>query len=150
MWFSRQREFRADAGGARLASREKMIAALRRLAAAHSAPLPDQMAAFGIGGGGAQGLRRLFMTIRRWKSVLRCWNALPLTRHARGRTEQQVDRAATAVGHHGYGDPCCRYGRPVVAAGRRVVAGVQPCPLSGRDFCLACYPHMLMCQPNCL
>jgi heat shock protein HtpX len=34
MWFSRQREFRADAGGARLASREKMIAALRRLAAA--------------------------------------------------------------------------------------------------------------------
>jgi heat shock protein HtpX len=62
MWFSRQREFRADAGGAKLASREKMIAALRRLAAAHSAPLPDQMAAFGIGGGGVHGLRRLFMT----------------------------------------------------------------------------------------
>ncbi|HWR88098.1 MAG TPA: protease HtpX, partial [Acidiferrobacterales bacterium] len=62
MWFSRQREFRADAGGARLATREKMIGALRRLAAAHPAPLPDQLAAFGIAGGVAHGLRRLFMT----------------------------------------------------------------------------------------
>ena len=62
MWFSRQREFRADAGGARLASREKMIGALRRLAAAHPTPLPDQLAAFGIAGGVAHGLRRLFMT----------------------------------------------------------------------------------------
>lgn len=62
MRFSRQREFRADAGGARLAGREKMIAALRRLAAAHPAPLPDQLAAFGIAGGVARGLRRLFMT----------------------------------------------------------------------------------------
>ena len=32
-WFSRQREFRADAGGARLAGRDKMVGALRRLAA---------------------------------------------------------------------------------------------------------------------
>ena len=62
MWFSRQREFRADAGGAQLASRGKMIAALKRLAAAHTTPLPDQMAAFGIGGTAAYGLRRLFMT----------------------------------------------------------------------------------------
>ncbi len=62
MWFSRQREFRADAGGARLASRAKMIGALRRLASAHPASLPDQLAAFGIGGGVAHGLRRLFMT----------------------------------------------------------------------------------------
>ena len=62
MRFSRQREFRADAGGARLASRAKMIGALRRLAAAHPAPLPDQLAAFGIAGGVAHGLRRLFMT----------------------------------------------------------------------------------------
>ena len=38
------------------------IAALKRLAAAHSPPLPDQMAAFGIRGGIGQGLRRLFMT----------------------------------------------------------------------------------------
>jgi heat shock protein HtpX len=61
-WFSRRREFRADAGGARLAGREKMIAALERLAGLHSQPLPDQMAAFGIAGGIGQGMRRLFMT----------------------------------------------------------------------------------------
>ncbi len=49
MWFSRQREFRADNGGASLAGREKMIAALERLKAAHEpSHLPDQMAAFGI------------------------------------------------------------------------------------------------------
>ena len=52
MWFSRQREFRADAGGARLAGRQKMIAALERLKKAPAEPLPDQMAAFGISGGG--------------------------------------------------------------------------------------------------
>jgi heat shock protein HtpX len=49
MWFSRQREFRADSGGAALAGRKKMIAALERLKAAHEpSHLPDQMAAFGI------------------------------------------------------------------------------------------------------
>ena len=49
MWFSRQREFRADIGGASLAGREKMIAALERLKAAHEpSHLPDQLAAFGI------------------------------------------------------------------------------------------------------
>ena len=62
MWFSRQREFRADAGGARHAGTPSMIAALERLAAGHSAPLPDQMAAFGISGGLGSGLKRLFMT----------------------------------------------------------------------------------------
>lgn len=62
MWFSRQREFRADRGGANLAGREKMIAALERLAAGRTAPLPDQMAAFGIAGGLGSGLKRLFMT----------------------------------------------------------------------------------------
>ena len=61
MWFSRQREFRADAGGARLAGREKMIGALERLKGA-SAPLPDQLAAFGISGGQVQGWRRLFLS----------------------------------------------------------------------------------------
>ncbi len=62
MWFSRQREFRADAGGAKLAGRGKMIAALERLRAAHEpAALPDKMAAFGISGG-AKGFTRLFMT----------------------------------------------------------------------------------------
>jgi heat shock protein HtpX len=63
MWFSRQREFRADAGGARLAGREKMIAALQRLQASVNQPhLPDQLAAFGINGGLGQGLKRLFMS----------------------------------------------------------------------------------------
>ncbi len=51
-WFSRWREFRADAGGAALAGRQKMISALQRLGQAKPAPLPDEMAAFGIAGGG--------------------------------------------------------------------------------------------------
>jgi len=63
MWFSRQREFRADAGAAQLAGRHKMIAALQRLASARTEPLPDKMAAFGIAGlRGEGGLKRLFMT----------------------------------------------------------------------------------------
>lgn len=62
MWFSRRREFRADAGGAHLAGREPMIGALERLRRGHAAPLPDQMAAFGISGKIGQGLKRLFMT----------------------------------------------------------------------------------------
>jgi len=60
MWFSRQREFRADAGGASLAGREKMVAALRALQRGHEAQdLPGQLAAFGINGGG---MSRLFMS----------------------------------------------------------------------------------------
>jgi heat shock protein HtpX len=60
MWFSRYREFRADAGGANLAGRQKMIGALRALQRAHDAPqLPGELAAFGINGGGVQ---RLFMS----------------------------------------------------------------------------------------
>ena len=62
LWFSRQREFRADAGGAHLAGRENMIAALERLKQGVEAPLPDQMRAFGIGGGTSSGLGRLFMS----------------------------------------------------------------------------------------
>jgi len=63
MWFSRRREFRADAGGARLAGREKMIAALQRLQQSVNEPhLPDQLAAFGISGGVGQGLKRLFLS----------------------------------------------------------------------------------------
>jgi heat shock protein HtpX len=62
MWFSRQREFRADAGGARLAGRERMVAALERLKQGHNASLPDQLAAFGISGHRATGFKRLFMT----------------------------------------------------------------------------------------
>lgn len=52
-WFSRQREFRADAGGAHLAGRRKMVSALQRLQSFHEAPnqLPQQIQAFGIRGG---------------------------------------------------------------------------------------------------
>lgn len=63
MWFSRRREFKADAGGAHLAGREKMIAALERLQGSVKQPhLPDQLAAFGISGGLGKGIKRLFMT----------------------------------------------------------------------------------------
>ncbi len=63
MAFSRHREFRADSGGARLAGRENMIAALERLRAGLGEPhLPDQLAAFGISGNVGQGLRRLLMS----------------------------------------------------------------------------------------
>ena len=63
MWFSRHREFRADAGGARLAGRDSMIAALRRLAGDGSNHvLPDDMKAMGISGTRQSGLRALFMT----------------------------------------------------------------------------------------
>ncbi len=62
MWFSRKREFRADMGGASLAGKQNMIGALERLASLHPAPLPEKMAAFGIAGSGASGIKRLFMT----------------------------------------------------------------------------------------
>jgi heat shock protein HtpX len=61
MWFSRYREFRADAGGAQLAGRNQMIAALERLRLQQAGPLPDKMAAFGINGG-RNGFTRLFMS----------------------------------------------------------------------------------------
>jgi heat shock protein HtpX len=50
-WFSRYREFRADAGGAKLSTRQNMIGALERLQQRQPGPLPEQMAAFGISGG---------------------------------------------------------------------------------------------------
>ena len=62
-WFSRQREFRADAGAAAISGREKMIAALQKLRMSTAQPhLPDQMAAFGISGITGGGLKKLFMT----------------------------------------------------------------------------------------
>jgi len=62
LWFSRQREFRADYGGARLGGRDNMIAALEALRSAHE-PLPQQFAAFGIASGPvARGLQRLWMS----------------------------------------------------------------------------------------
>ena len=60
--FSRGREFRADAGGAHLAGREKMIGALERLKAAHPEALPQQMRAFGIAGDAARGFAALLRT----------------------------------------------------------------------------------------
>ncbi len=63
MYFSRQREFRADVGGAELAGRSNMIAALQRLKSGLERPhLPDQLAAFGISGNVGAGLRRLLMS----------------------------------------------------------------------------------------
>ena len=64
MWFSRRREFRADHGGAQLAGRGKMIAALERLSLNYGQPpqLPDQVKAFGISGVAADGIKRLFMS----------------------------------------------------------------------------------------
>lgn len=62
MWFSRQREFRADAGGASLAGRQNMIAALERLQMGQSAALPDELVAFGINSKGSRSFSRLFMS----------------------------------------------------------------------------------------
>jgi len=62
-YFSRQREFRADAGAASMSGPQNMIAALEALQRSAGQPhLPDQMAAFGISGKRGSGLARLFMT----------------------------------------------------------------------------------------
>lgn len=64
-WFSRWREYRADAGGAELAGKEKMISALQKLQLLQEpAQLPAQMQALGINGGllGVVGLKKLTMT----------------------------------------------------------------------------------------
>jgi heat shock protein HtpX len=63
MAFSRWREFRADAGGAALAGRDRMISALQRLGRDHGGnTLPQAVQAFGISGGVARGLSRLWMS----------------------------------------------------------------------------------------
>jgi heat shock protein HtpX len=66
MWFSRRREFRADAGGARLAGRDSMVRALEGLRRIHQpAALPKAIEAFAISSGRAKGLgglTRLFMS----------------------------------------------------------------------------------------
>jgi len=62
-WFSRQREFRADAGGAHLAGTNAMIGALEALKRVHSpTAMPEQFKAFGIREGAAKGLGRLLMS----------------------------------------------------------------------------------------
>ncbi|MDD5412389.1 MAG: M48 family metalloprotease, partial [Methylobacter sp.] len=86
MWFSRYREFKADAGGASLAGREKMISALRALQREHEPQdLPGQLAAFGINGGGAQ---KLFMShppleerIEALQSLRRTWKKRVNAKH---------------------------------------------------------------------
>jgi len=63
MWFSRYREFKADAGGAKLAGTGKMVSALERLKRGADQPhLPDQLEAFGISGGFKKGFKKLFMS----------------------------------------------------------------------------------------
>jgi heat shock protein HtpX len=63
MWFSRQREYRADIGGGQLAGKQKMIAALKRLKAQYeSSSLPKSIAALGISGEQGMGLKELFST----------------------------------------------------------------------------------------
>jgi heat shock protein HtpX len=61
-WYSRQREFRADRGGAHLAGTGSMIGALQALKQSHGEPMPPQMQAFGINTGSAGGFMRLFMS----------------------------------------------------------------------------------------
>ena len=81
MWFSRHREFRADAGGATLAGRDKMVAALQRLSQTYGAStLPKQVAAFGISGGVGHGLKRLFLShppLEERIEALRNWQPTP-------------------------------------------------------------------------
>ena len=63
MYFSRVREFKADAGAAELAGSQKMIAALQRLQSIHQpSRLPEEMSAFGINGGFADGFKKLFLS----------------------------------------------------------------------------------------
>jgi len=66
MWFSRQREFRADKAGAQLAGRTAMIGALQKLQAETQSQvpneMPDTMTAFGISSGWKRKTSRLFMT----------------------------------------------------------------------------------------
>jgi heat shock protein HtpX len=61
-WYSRRREFRADRGGADLAGTGSMIGALQVLKQSHGEPMPQQMQAFGINTGRADGFMRLFMS----------------------------------------------------------------------------------------
>jgi heat shock protein HtpX len=64
MWFSRQREFKADEAGAGLADRQSMVGALQALQRFQNQPseMPDSMVAFGINGGLKEGLQKMFMS----------------------------------------------------------------------------------------
>ena len=62
MWFSRFREYRADAAGAQLANRQGMVSALEHLKAETGVPnqMPESMTAFGINMGVRKGLQAMF------------------------------------------------------------------------------------------
>lgn len=76
MWFSRYREFHADKGGARLAGREKMISALRRLQNVNQPEdLPGEFAAFGISGARSRDLKSLFLSHPPLESRIRALEA---------------------------------------------------------------------------
>jgi heat shock protein HtpX len=79
MWFSRYREFRADAAGARLAGRPKMIAALERLKRSQELPntMPESLIAFGINRGARQGMRALFASHPSLDDRIAALRALP-------------------------------------------------------------------------
>ena len=63
MWFSRQREFKADAGAAFLTNKNQMILALKKIKQAYlPSNLPDQIQAFGISGTKYSGIKKLFMS----------------------------------------------------------------------------------------
>ena len=62
MWVSRQREFAADAGSAKLNGREPMIRALARLDSGHAAQLPESLEAFGIAGGTQRSMKHFFLS----------------------------------------------------------------------------------------
>lgn len=77
LWFSRRREFRADRGGAKLAGRANMIAALVALKSTHE-PLPQQFAAFGIADGGvARGFQKLRLSHPPLEERIAALRALP-------------------------------------------------------------------------
>lgn len=78
MWFSRHREFRADAGGAALAGRDKMVKALEKLSLTYGHnTLPKQVAAFGISGGVGHGLKRLLMSHPPLEERIQALRSLP-------------------------------------------------------------------------
>jgi heat shock protein HtpX len=77
MWFSRRREFRADAGGAHLSGRERMIAALERLKSEEE-PLPGHLDAFAISGREGGGLARLLMSHPPLEERIAALRAAPL------------------------------------------------------------------------
>ena len=62
MWYSRQREYRADYGGAMLTSKDDMIASLRALEKCTAAKLPDQMLAFGISNKGQKSFAQKYFS----------------------------------------------------------------------------------------